>query len=351
MKCISCEKRCIIRDHHSGYCCVRFNDNGNLYLAVYGYPCALQIDPIEKKPLFHFLPGSKSLSIGTLGCNYRCSFCQNWSISQCLGVSYDQIDIEDLLLQSRGSQKYISPSAIVDFALRAQCSSICFTYNEPTIWVEYARDIAEIAHAHGLKCVYVTNGSMTAEHLQYIRPFIDAMNVDLKAWSSDFYRQLCIGDVDIVRENIKRIWNMGIWLEVTTLIIPGKNDSDMELSSIARFIAGISPTIPWHISAFHPVFKMREVNETPIETMRHASEIGKKAGLKYIYIGNVYCADCEDTFCPKCKERLIERNLYQIHFPQNKQFSGFCPKCRTQIDGVWKFFVCLYIFYLRILFH
>lgn len=307
-----------------------------MYLSVYGYPCALQIDPIEKKPLFHFLPGTKSFSIGTFGCNYRCSFCQNWSISQPLNESQEFTTISDLLVQSRGCQEYLSPQTIVDIALERHCSSIAFTYNEPTTWGEYAHDIATEAHKKGLKCVYVSNGSMSEEHLEFIRSSIDAMNIDLKAWNPNFYRKVCSGDANVVKRNIQRIWEMGIWLEVTTLLIPGVNDSDAEVESIAHFLAGVSPVIPWHISAFHPDFKMREINRTPTTKMKHAFDLGKEAGLKYVYLGNVRCADYEDTVCPCCHQKVIRREWFQVQFPNGYPFRGVCPSCGTKIDGFWK---------------
>ena len=336
VQCNCCERRCRIKDQSAGYCRIRYNDRGNLFLSVYGYPCALQIDPIEKKPLFHFLPGTRSFSIGTFGCNYRCSFCQNWSISQPLNVSCNQPNIAGLVLQSRGSQEYFSPQAIVALALENHCSSIAFTYNEPTTWGEYAHDIAEEAHKKGLKCIYVSNGSMTEEHLEFIKSSIDAMNIDLKAWNPDFYRKVCAGDIEVVKRNIRRIWKMGIWLEVTTLLIPGKNDSDMEIGSIAHFLADISPAIPWHISAFHPDFRMKDIGNTPVTRMKFAYDVGKDAGLKYVYLGNIQCAHCEDTSCPQCHKKVIQRNWFHVQLPTDSTFSGVCPSCGTKIDGIWQ---------------
>lgn len=336
MQCSCCERRCRIKDQSAGYCRIRYNDRGSLFLSVYGYPCALQIDPIEKKPLFHFLPGTRSFSIGTFGCNYRCSFCQNWSIPQPLNTPRNQRSIADLVLQSRGSEEYYSPQAMVALALENHCSSIAFTYNEPTTWGEYAHDIAEKAHKKGLKCIYVSNGSMTEEHLEFIKSSIDAMNIDLKAWNPDFYRKVCAGDVDVVKRNIRRIWEMGIWLEVTTLLIPGKNDSDNEIRSIALFLADISPAIPWHLSAFHPDFRMIDVRNTPATRMKHAYDVGKESGLKYVYLGNIKCENCEDTVCPQCHEKVIQRNWFQVQHPADAAFSGVCPSCGTKIDGIWQ---------------
>ena len=336
MQCNCCERRCRIEEQAAGYCGIRYNDDGSLFSSVYGYPCALQIDPIEKKPLFHFLPGTRSFSVGTFGCNYRCSFCQNWSISQPLNMSRSHLTLSDLIARSRGSQEYYSPQTIVDLAVENRCSSVAFTYNEPTTWGEYAHDIAEEAHRKGLKCIYVSNGSMTEEHLEFIKSSIDAMNIDLKAWNADFYRKVCSGDVSVVKRNIRRIWEMGIWLEVTTLLIPGENDADSEIESIAHFLASVSPAIPWHITAFHPDFKMRESRNTPLSRMKRACALGKEAGLKYVYLGNVRCADCEDTFCPHCHEKVIERKWFEVQFPHGSDFSGVCPSCGMKIDGIWQ---------------
>lgn len=319
--------------------------DGKLYLSVYGYPCAVHIDPVEKKPLYHFLPKTEILSIGTVGCNFNCTFCQNWDISQAVkpmksavkeAIKRGEGDIEDLAQQIQASRTYYSPEKLVQIAIRNGCKSIAFTYNEPTIWGEYTHDIAKLAHEHGLKTVYVTNGFMTEEHLQYIRPYVDAMNIDLKAWNAKFYRQICRGNVEGVKQTIQKAAAMGFWLEVTTLIIPGENDSDEELKSIADFLVTVNPLIPWHISAFHPDYEMLDKTRTPSATLKKAYRIGKESGLKHIYMGNVHSHGDEDTYCCACGERLVSRDWYDVKVIGKEVFDGVCYKCGATIEGVWE---------------
>lgn len=343
--CSCCFKRCFIENNKCGHCGVRYNKDGKLYLAVYGYPCSVCIDPVEKKPLYHFLPNTHILSIGTVGCNFNCTFCQNWDISQAVkplessvneAIKEGSGDIEDLAEQIQVMSRYYSPEYLVQLAIQRHCKSIAFTYNEPTIWGEYAHDIAKLAHEKGLKTVYVTNGCMTEEHLNYIQPYIDAMNIDLKAWNPKFYRKICNGNVESVKETIQRAVDMGFWIEVTTLIIPGENDSNEELKSIAEFIAHVKSTIPWHISAFHPDYEMMDKERTPSTTLKRAYRIGKEAGLKNIYVGNVHSAGDEDTYCPACGERLVQRDWYNVKVVGKSVFDGVCYKCGTELEGVWE---------------
>lgn len=328
-----------------GHCGVRYNKNGKLYLSLYGYPCAVHIDPVEKKPLYHFLPNTQILSIGTIGCNFKCTFCQNWDISQAVKPLKSAFkaakkegggDIEDLALQIQQNFRYYSPEVLVNMAIRRHCKSIAFTYNEPTIWGEYAYDIAKLAHENGLKCVYVTNGDMTEEHLRHIQPYVDALNIDLKAWSAKFYRQICGGNFENVKQNIELAVNLGFWVEVTTLIIPDENDSDEDLTNIAQFLYSIKPTLPWHISAFHPDYEMTDKERTPEATLKRAYAIGKKVGLKNIYVGNVHSKGDEDTYCCNCGERLIQRDWYDVHVMKKNVFDGVCYKCGTKQDGIWE---------------
>lgn len=343
--CSCCNKRCFIENNKCGHCGVRYNKDGKLYLSVYGYPCSVCNDPVEKKPLYHFLPNTHILSIGTLGCNFNCTFCQNWDISQAVkpikssvkeAIKEGSGDIEDIANQIQAMSKYYSPQFLVQLAIQHGCKSIAFTYNEPTIWGEYAHDIAKLAHEKGLKTVYVTNGDMTEEHLNYIRPYVDAMNIDLKSWNPKFYRQFCKGNVDNVKGTIQRAVDMGFWVEVTTLIIPGENDSDEELKSIAEFLAHVKLTIPWHISAFHPDYQMTDKERTPSATLKRAYKIGKEAGLKNIYVGNVHSSGDEDTYCPTCGEKLVQRDWYDVKVIGKKVFDGVCYKCGTKLEGVWE---------------
>lgn len=350
VQCSCCNKRCIIENNNVGSCGVRYNKDGKLYLSLYGYPCAVHIDPVEKKPLYHFLPNTTILSIGTIGCNFKCQFCQNWDISQAVKPYKEAFreqsklgncDIEDLSCQIQQMGKYYSPETLVNMAVRKGCKSVAFTYNEPTIWGEYAHDIAKLAHEKGLKCVYVTNGYMTEEHLQYIKPYVDALNIDLKAWNNKFYRQICGGSVDCVKHSIESAVKMGFWVEVTTLIIPDENDSDQELTEIAQFLYDLQPTLPWHISAFHPDYEMTDKGRTPESTLKRAYAIGKKVGLKNIYVGNVHSNGDEDTYCCECGEKLIRRDWYDVHVINKPVFDGVCFKCGAKQDGVWEKQCCI----------
>jgi pyruvate formate lyase activating enzyme len=320
--CYLCNHRCQIPEGKRGICGVRENREGELYTLVYDRVISCNIDPIEKKPFFHFLPGTLSLSIATVGCNFRCLHCQNYEISQ--------------MPQNRAGWiegQSISPQEIVNTALRYRCVSISYTYTEPTIFFELAFDTAKLAHQHGLKNNFVTNGYMTQEALRLIQPYLHAANVDLKGFDDHKYRQICGARLQPVLDNIRLMHKMGIWVEVTTLLIPGHNDSEKELEEIARFIAEVSTDIPWHITAFYPTYKMRDRPHTSIESIRQASAIGKRIGLKYIYSGNIRGDEGEDTYCPGCSKKLIDRWGFQIQ--ENVLQEGKCPACQTNILGVW----------------
>ncbi len=323
VQCLACHNQCLISNGKTGICGVRQNMDGDLYLLVYGKAISVNIDPIEKKPLFHFLPGQKAFSLGTVGCNFACDFCQNWEISQIP---------RNLDLMHTGEEW--EPKKIVKYCKDNKIPIIAYTYNEPTVWIEYALDTMKLAQKEGIKNIWVSNGFMTEKALNLIMPYLDAINIDLKSFSEDFYQKICKGQLNPVKENIQKIWKMGIWIEVTTLIIPGLNDSRKELEQIARFLVKISKNIPWHISAFYPCYKMLDRPSTPEETLISAYKIGKKAGLKYVYTGNIPNSNYESTFCPKCNVLVIER--WEMEVLENNLENGKCPKCKTIIQGKWK---------------
>ena len=321
IRCFLCSWRCLIPDGGFGRCRVRRHIHGVLYSLVYDKICAAASDPIEKKPLFHFYPGTQSFSIATPGCNFQCAFCQNWQISQ-MPVDYE---IE-------GSA--YTPKQIVQAAIDANCASIACTYTEPTIFMELCADTGRRARRKGLKNVFVSNGFMTPEAIDFAADWLDAINIDLKAFTEDFYKELCRGHLQPVLDSIRYIAkHTSIWMELTTLIIPGKNDSDKELTAIAEFIANeASLDVPWHISRFYPQYKMTEALPTHSATLQRAYDIGRQAGLRYIYIGNMPGMAAESTRCYQCGASLIERVGYQI--TKKNLNENRCPKCQTQIAGV-----------------
>lgn len=280
-QCQTCNHRCRIAPYKRGICGVRENQKGKLYLLVYGRVIAENADPIEKKPLYHFLPGTKSLSIATVGCNFRCLWCQNDDISQCPKDDTNRTEIASQL----GVE--MEPQEIVDHALQAKCPSISYTYTEPTIFLEFALDTMKLAKKAGLKNIWVSNGYMTKETLDLISPYLDAINIDLKGFSNENYLKYSGAKLQPVLDNIKEVHKRKIHLEVTTLLIPGVNDEEDEIRRIAKFLATISKNIPWHISRFFPAYKMANTPVTPIETLKLAEKIGKSAGLKYVHLGNV----------------------------------------------------------------
>ncbi len=318
--CRLCNHYCTIHPNDLGKCGVRKNKQGTLYSLVYRKLISQNADPIEKKPLFHFLPGTLSMSVATLGCNFRCFFCQNYAISQ--------VESEhDLYGQD------VAPEKIVSQALAAECKSISYTYTEPTVFFEYAYDTAQIASQKGLKNVFVTNGYMSKKSLEMIGPYLDAANVDLKSFSEEFYQNKVEAKLKPVLDNIKLMHKMGIWIEVTTLVIPGLNDSSAELGKIAEFLNDVSPNIPWHISAYHPQYKSR-IPATGEQKVKTAVNLGKKAGLKYVYGGNIYTSDLETTYCCRCRQPLIKRTAFSV--TANHISEGSCPSCGQQADGIWE---------------
>ncbi|MDP2905584.1 MAG: AmmeMemoRadiSam system radical SAM enzyme [Candidatus Omnitrophota bacterium] len=319
VRCFLCSHGCRIAENKFGFCGVRQNSGGKLYTHVYANPCALQVDPIEKKPLYHFLPGTYSYSLATVGCNFHCGFCQNWQISQA--------STRDILLGA--AQKEVPARDIVAAALRCCCRSISYTYTEPTIFFEYALDIARIAKENKLSNVFVTNGYMSAEALSMIEPYLDAANVDLKFFKDASYKKICSATLQPVLDSIKLMKKMGIWVEITTLIVPGENDSEEELAGIAGFIAGIDKDMPWHVSRFHPDYKFSDRQATPEAALKKACVIGKRAGLNYVYAGNVDWGN--DTYCPNCKKILIKRVDFSIL--ENNIKSGKCAFCAACLPG------------------
>ncbi len=320
VRCGLCRFNCLIKDGARGICAVRENRGGILYSLVYGKLCAEHVDPIEKKPLFHVLPGSKSYSIATVGCNFHCRHCQNYSISQ---VRRDA----DILGQER------SPEEVVKQAQAAGSLSIAYTYTEPTIFFEFAYDTARLARAAGLKNIFVTNGYISKEALTTIAPYLDAANIDLKGFSEGFYRDVIHARLSEVLDSIIEYRRQGIWIELTTLIIPGLNDSEEELQGIASFIVNnLGVDTPWHVTQFYPTYKLIDRPRTPVKTLRRAREIGLAAGLHYVYEGNVPGEGGENTWCHCCSSLLIER--YGFMIVTNKIHNGVCPDCGAAIAGI-----------------
>lgn len=300
VQCSLCPHHCVIEENALGRCGVRKNISGALYSLSYDKVCSRSVDPVEKKPLFHLLPGSKTMSIATPGCNMSCEFCQNWEISQ-----VDDKDSLGLVGES------ISPDEIVQDAIDAGCDSIAFTYTEPTIFFELAYDTCVLAKKRGLKTIFVSNGFIDPAAIDKISGYLDAINIDLKGFSDDFYKDICGARLEPILEAIKRYHGKGVFIELTTLIVPGHNDKPKMLEKMADFIASISKDIPWHISRFHPAYKI-EGDPTDLDAMHKAIDIGKKKGIKYIYAGNIPGDDTESTFCPHCGKKVIERFAFQI---------------------------------------
>ena len=320
VRCRLCRFNCLIKDGDRGICAVRENLGGTLYSLVYGKVCAEHVDPIEKKPLFHVMPGSSSYSIATPGCNFHCRHCQNHTISQ--------VERHTTI---RG--KDYGPQEIVQRAIDNGCSSISYTYTEPTIFYEFALDTARSAREKGLKNIFVTNGYISKAALAEIAPYLDAANIDLKGFSEPFYRDVVHARLSEVLDSIIEYHKLGIWLELTTLIIPGLNDSDSELQGIANFIAtNLGIDTPWHVSQFYPTYKLTDRPRTPVATLRRARDIGLAAGLRYVYEGNVPGDGGENTCCPSCSAILIRRYGYTIE--SNVISKGACPGCGTAIAGI-----------------
>lgn len=321
VQCRLCAHRCTIAAGKRGVCAVRENRAGTLYSLVYGLLISQAVDPIEKKPLFHFHPGSRAFSIATVGCNLSCRFCQNADISQ--------LPRE----QGRILGHETPAAAVVQAARRYGCRSIAYTYSEPTIFFEYAYDVSVLAREARIANVYVTNGYMTPEMLDAYHPYLDAANVDLKSFRDGFYRRLCGARLQPVLDALKHMRAQGVWIEVTTLVIPGHNDDPKELAELAGWIAAeLGPATPWHVSRFHPTYRLTDAPPTPAATLRRAYEIGRQAGLHYVYIGNLPGLAGEDTVCPACGLTVIAR--YGFSVTERHLQDGACPACGARIEGV-----------------
>jgi pyruvate formate lyase activating enzyme len=321
VRCRLCSFRCLIDDGKLGHCSVRRNVGGTLYSLNYYKVIAANPDPIEKKPMFHFQPGSQAFSIATMGCNFRCEFCQNWQISQA-ALDTGEIDGESY-----------SPEQIVTAARRSGCRSIAYTYTEPTIFMELCADCGKLARQAGLANVFVSNGYMTREAIDFASPWLDGINVDLKGFTDYYYTRLCKARLQPVKDTIAYIaLHTNIWMEITTLLLPDENDSEEELKQLAAWLVeAAGPDVPWHISRFHPQYKYQGTRATPIESLQRAERIGKAAGLRYVYMGNVPGSKSESTFCYHCGRLLIERMGYQIL--GNVVEGSKCPQCGTKIAG------------------
>ncbi len=325
VQCRVCEHYCALKPGEWGKCGVRLNRDGTVYLAVYGRAVASHVDPIEKKPLFHFLPGTQALSIGTFGCNLSCQWCQNADISQ---VRFESV-------QDGRFGRDLPPETLVEMAEREGIASIAYTYNEPTVFFEYTYDTAVLAHERGIKNVYVSNGFMSSETLERMTPYLDGINVDLKGFSEDLYQAYTGARLAPIKRNITTIaQETDIWLEVTTLVIPELNDSDDELRAAAEWLASVSQDIPWHLSAFHPQYKMRDRGRTPSSTLQRAHQIGKDAGLHFVYVGNVFDPDRGNTYCYNCGQLLVQRFGFSAKMLWDEP--GVCPNCGTINPGVWE---------------
>ncbi len=322
VRCVACGHRCVIFEGKRGICGVRFNRCGEL-MVPWGYVGALQNDPIEKKPFYHFLPGSYALTFGMLGCDFHCPYCQNWVISQA---------IRDPVAGAPPTE--ISPEEIVNLAKKHKASAIVSSYNEPLITSEWAVDIFRLAKKEGFQTAYVSNGNATPEVLDYLKPWLDGYKVDLKSMRQKNYQALG-GVLKHTLDTIKMAWERGLWVEVVTLVIPGFNDSDEELRETAEYIRTVSPDIPWHAIAFHKDYRMRDPDNTPASTLIRAVEIGYNAGLHFVYAGNIPGGvdRFEHTFCPNCGQVLIQR--YGFLIVGNSLKSGKCPRCHFLIPGIW----------------
>ena len=317
--CQLCAHRCKIPEGKFGFCGVRQNISGILYTHNYAKLVAANIDPVEKKPLYHFLPGTSTFSIASVGCNFRCGFCQNWEISQ-------------LSPANQHSGEDFSADKVIQLARKFNCRSIAYTYTEPTIYFEFALETAKLAKVAGLRNIFVTNGYMGPEAISLLSPYLDAANIDLKFFKESSYQKICSAKLSPVLDSIKLLKAAGVWIEITTLIIPGQNDTPEELGEIAKFIAGVSKDIPWHISRFHADYKFKDYASTPESTLKLAYDLGVSQGLHYVYVGN-FGAWGQDTLCRGCRELLIKRDGFDIlesHLAQNR-----CVFCQAILPGVF----------------
>lgn len=320
LNCKICERRCVISPDKTGFCKMRENKGGKIYTLNYGAASSIAVDPIEKKPLFHFYPGTKVFSLGGVGCNFRCKYCQNWGISQA--------QLENI------STRNLPPKEAIRLTKEYDCKSIAWTYNEPTMWFEYTLDSAKLARKEKIKTVYVTNGYMSEESFQEIKPYLDAANIDLKGLSEKFYVDLCEAHLQPVLENIIRMHEAQIHIEITNLMIPGYNDSEEDIKSLVKFmVEEVGPDVPLHFTRFFPQYQMQQLPPTDIKILEKAHQIAKDAGMKYVYLGNAPSIDGENTYCPECGEAVIKRDGFSVLGLKIKE-SGTCPQCRANLNIV-----------------
>ncbi|WP_446010188.1 AmmeMemoRadiSam system radical SAM enzyme [Candidatus Electrothrix sp.] len=322
ISCALCHHHCQINPGKRGRCGVRENRDGRLYSLVYGRLIAEHVDPVEKKPFYHFLPTSRSYSIATVGCNFSCLHCQNHQISQYPHTHQGKIT---------GSMR--TPKEVVQAAEQAGCQSISYTYVEPSIFYEFARDCMELAHEQGLANLFVSNGYMSRECCQELAPLLDGINIDIKAFSENFYRKICKASLQPVLDTVCLLRESGVWVEMTTLLIPGLNDTPDELTALASFIHSVDPAIPWHVTGFYPTYKMLDRAPTSADSLRMARQIGLDAGLRFVYQGNASSGDGENTLCPSCHTELITRTGFIVQ--SNRLQDGRCPKCQESLEGRW----------------
>jgi len=321
VKCKTCERTCVIKPNQLGFCKTRKNVDGKLYTLVHGDISSISVNPIEKKPFFHFWPGSNTLTVGTWGCNFTCPWCQNYGISK--------------MAENVGKGDYISPEELIKLTEKYKCQGTSISFNEPTLLLEYSLDVFRLARKKGLYNTFVTNGYMTLEALKALAEAgMDAMNIDIKG-DNEFVKKHCGADNEKVWRNTEEAKKLGVWIELTTLVIPGYNDSEKSLKSIARRIVKIDKNMPWHVSRFYPAWKFEHVPITPSETLEKAYKIGKEAGLRFVYVGNILGHKLESTYCPNCNEKLIER--YGFDVLEYKITDGKCPKCKEKIPIVGKY--------------
>ena len=329
IKCLACQHHCIIPENGFGFCGVRKNENGKIKLIVYGKPCSVNLDPIEKKPLFHYLPTSKTMSIGFFGCNFKCDFCQNFDITTIRSTNAQESSV---LL------KEVSPKKFVGFAKKEGAKSVAITYNEPAITVEYNLDVFLEAKKkeNSLGTVYVSNGYESEEQIKALtkgKGLLDAINIDLKSFDDGFYKKICGASLEGVLNSIKSFHKAGVWVELTTLLIPNNNDSEQEIKQIADFVRSVDKNIPWHLSAFFPMHKMKNALPTSKESIENAVRIGKESGLNFVYSGNLSSSINENTICPKCNSLLIERAGFKskiVGLAKDK-----CLNCGEKIKGIF----------------
>ncbi len=328
VRCTACEHWCVLAPGEVGKCGVRANLGGTLHVLVHGRAIALHVDPVEKKPLFHFLPGKPILSLGTLGCNLRCQFCQNWEISQ---ARISQGELAGGRLPYLGREA--APEELVEVCIEQGIPMIAFTYNEPVVAFEYAYETFQLAKEAGILTVFVSSGFETLRAIDTIGPYLDAANIDLKAYSDSFYREICGARLRPVLRNIEHMLRAGIWVEITTLLIPGLNDSAEEVAEAASWLASLSPDLVWHLTAFHPDYKMLDRPPAPHSTLVRAYQQARQAGLRYVYLGNVRDPEKESTFCPSCGALLVARDWYRVRVLT--ALPGTCDRCGTRVPGVW----------------